>query len=615
MFARQQRLICAVAIALAWLFFFVQAKHTPTLLDDWYQLTWHRHHSLSLASIWEYSHYNYFNFNPRIGDVLLMIINGPRWIHLLLTPLVQMALLPLAFAVVFGRWPRLMLRDFALLGVMQVLIWLVIPIPGIVYFYRPFTTNYLWSFTIMLALFVPYRLELAREPGTARHWLIPLMLPLGWLAGMGNEHTGPTAMVAMACLIVYAWRHARLRPWMIAGAIGLYIGYPMLFFAPGQHLRYAGIATKYTPLFLLKERGLDGCFEILLAFVAESQIAISLVLIAVLVAYRRGSLDFSRTRLWTMLALIFAAGAMVVTLFASPTVGERLFFAPAILFVGALMVVVDWVIAERTARRFVMITCAVLGLYQAGRMVSVLADGYANNEARMAMLRNAPADTVVKVPPYSLWKRSRYWWGDDFQYASLREYIANEVYDLKGIEYDRPLHWSEPTPHDRYVVARTFDPPLPAADDAKLQPRYIPTFWEWALVQLRRSVKLGPIGDVQGHRLVHYTVDMVESPLVDPKHRPIRVFDWTPHKLTFVDGRMFDDPNGEPYVRIWQPSMPTHVEDVFVEACGETQRVQFVPDTFEGIGPMVPITLACRGTYTAVVCEPDQCWLAGRYWR
>ena len=329
MFARQQRLLCAVAVALAWLFFFIQAKHTPTLLDDWYQLTWHRHHPLSLASIWEYSHYNYFNFNPRIGDVLLMIINGPRWIHLVLTPFVQMALLPLAFALVFGRWPRLVLRDFALLGVMQVLIWLVIPIPGIVYFYRPFATNYLWAFTIMLALFVPYRLELAREPGKARHWLIPLMLPLGWLAGMGNEHTGPTAMVAMGCLLYAAWRRARLRPWMIAGAIGLYVGYPMLFFAPGQHLRYAGIATKYTPLFLLKERGLDGCFEILLQFVAESQIAISLVLIAVLVAYRRGSLEFSRTRLWTMLALIVAGGAMVVTLFASPTVGERLFFAPA----------------------------------------------------------------------------------------------------------------------------------------------------------------------------------------------------------------------------------------------------------------------------------------------
>ena len=43
------------------------------------------------------------------------------------------------------------------------MIWLVIPIPGIMYFYRPFATNYLWAFTITLALFVPYRLALAGD--------------------------------------------------------------------------------------------------------------------------------------------------------------------------------------------------------------------------------------------------------------------------------------------------------------------------------------------------------------------------------------------------------------------------------------------------------------------
>jgi hypothetical protein len=277
MTARTERAACLAALALMWLFFFVQALHTPTLLDDWYQLTWHRHHDLSASSIWEYGHYNYFNFNPRIGDVLLMIINGPRWIHLLLTPLVELALLPLAFAVVFGRWPRLTLRDFQLLLIMQLLIWLVIPYPGIIYFYRPFATNYLWSFATMLALFVPFRLELARTADSPpRHWLAPIMLVIGWIAGMGNEHTGPTAMLAMAGFVFVAWRKHRLRSWMIAGAIGLYIGYPMLFFA-----------------------------------------------------------------------LVFAAGGMDVTLFASPTVGERLFFAPAVLFVGALLVIADWLFSDR----------------------------------------------------------------------------------------------------------------------------------------------------------------------------------------------------------------------------------------------------------------------------
>ena len=214
-----------------------------------------------------------------------------------------------------------------------------------------------------------------------------------------------------------------------------------------------------------------------------------------------------------------------------------------------------------------------------------------------------------------MWKRSRYWWGDDFQYASLREYVANEVYDLHGIEYDQPLHWAEPTPHDRFVVTRTFDPPLSPEEDAQLQPRYVPTFWEWTLVQLRRSMKLGPIAFVKGHKLVHYTVDMAGSPFVDPKHRPIHVFDWTPDKLTFIDGRMYDSPNGQPHVRVWQPSVPPHTTEVYVEACGETKQAQTKDDIWEHVGPLNPLTLACRGTFTTFMCEPDQCWFSGRYWR
>lgn len=609
------------AVALMWGFFVLQAVHTPTLLDDWYMLTWHRHHDITPSSIWEYAHYNFFNFNPRIGDVLMLLINGPKWIHLLFSPLVQLALLPLAFAITFARWPRATLRDLQLLLVLQLLIWLVVPDPGVIYFYRPFTTNYLWAFAIMLALFVPYRLALARSDDKPRLWLAPVMLVLGWCAGMGNEHTGPTAMLAMAGFLYYAWRKRRLRLWMVAGALGLFIGYPMLFFAPGQALRYAGMATRNTPMFLIALRGPDGLYEIILEFVAEAQLAIDLVVIAALVAYRqaraRGEAlaGWTRVHLLIVVGLVFAAGGMVATQFASPTVGERLFFAPAVLFIGALLVIVDWLFAERAARRFIVTACGIMFAFYVVQMVAVLADGYRQNQERIAILKAAPPNTVPKVPPYQLWKRSRWWWGDDLQYASLREYVANEVFDLRGIEYDRHLHWVEPTPKDRFVARRTFEPPLSPEQDAKLEPRYVPTFWEWTLVQLRRSLKLGALRDVEGHELVRYVVDMQGSALQDPKRRPIRVFDWTPTKNTYVDGRMFDDPNHQPYVRVWGPSVPANVVDVFVEGCGTTTRVETARDIWDDIGPLIPITLTCRGTYTAFMCQPDLCWLAGRYWR
>src|SRR5262245_53067684 len=210
---RHEHLAFAGGVLVLWLLFLVQAWNAPVLLDDWYQLTWWRHHEFGASAIWQYGHYNYFHFNPRIGDVFLLIINGPRAVHLVVTPLVEIACLWLAFVIAFGRWPRPTLRDLQMLLFVQVMIWLVIPIPGIIYFYRPFATNYLRSFTFMLALFAPYRLAKADDP--PRHWLAPNLFVLGWVAGMGNEHTGPAAMLAIAVFVVVAWRQKRLRPWML----------------------------------------------------------------------------------------------------------------------------------------------------------------------------------------------------------------------------------------------------------------------------------------------------------------------------------------------------------------------------------------------------------------
>src|SRR5215475_6047161 len=288
---RREAVIFACGTAGLWLLFLVQAWNTPVLLDDWYQLTWHRLHAFGPSSLWQYLHYNYFHFNPRIGDVLLLIVNGPRAFHLVLTPLVEVGLLWVGFGVGFGRWPRPTLRDLQVLLFVQVMIWIVVPIPGIIYFYRPFATNYLWGFAITLALFVPYRIALAQSlDARARPWRIPFMLAMGWLSGMCNEHTGPTQMAAMAILVVWLWRTGRLRAWMLAGAAGLYVGYPMLFFAPGQTLRYAGMATRNTPLTMLRERGISGCFDIVLEFIGESQHGIDLlvlVVLAYLIAMRR----------------------------------------------------------------------------------------------------------------------------------------------------------------------------------------------------------------------------------------------------------------------------------------------------------------------------------------
>ncbi|HEU0036496.1 MAG TPA: DUF6056 family protein [Kofleriaceae bacterium] len=612
---------CA-AVAL-WLLFLVQAFLTPVLLDDWYQLTYWRHHDFGLAAIWEYGHYNYFHFNPRIGDVLLAIVNGPRVIHLVVTPLVQLAVLPITFAIAFARWPRATLRDLQLLAFLQLMIWLVIPIPGVIYFYRPFATNYLWAFTITCTLFVPYRLALARpDDARARLWLALVMLCLGWLAGMSNEHTGPTAMVALLIFVYVAYRKRKLRVWMIAGLVGLYIGYPMLFFAPGQAVRYAGLATRDTPLHLLAERGFNGTFEILLEFVSEAQIGLDLFVVAVLVylaAFRRRGEPvpaLPRTTIVTATALILASGAIVVTLFASPTASERLFYASAILLVAALLVFAERLYDEPRTRRFLAWTTAILLGYHAFRFVQTYVNVKAENDERLEILRTTPKGTVAHVPPMDFKRRTRWHWGDDFRYASLREYVGNEVFDLAGIELTDEVRWAQPSPADHYQATRIYDPPLPPDVAAKIAPvAYIPTYWEWAINQLRRLLVTTDLGNYQGHKLVRYVVESQGLPFDDPKHRPLVVVDWTPKGFDFVDGRPYDDSWARPYIRVWDKSVPKHLTDTYVVACGQTRHVELVPDEEEHVGPLVPISLDCRGLHTAILCEPDRCWLAGRYWR
>jgi len=618
---RRERLVFACAAFGLWLLFFVQAWNTPVLLDDWYQLTYWRHHEFGPSAIWEYGHYNYFHFNPRIGDVFLAIVNGPRVVHLILTPLVQVAVLPITFAIAFARWPRPTVRDLQLLLFIQVMIWLVIPVPGIIYFYRPFATNYLWAFTITLALFVPYRLGFASAHDRPRLWAAPLMLVLGWVAGMCNEHTGPTAMVAMAGFLYVAWRRRRLRSWMIAGAVGLYIGYPMLFLAPGQAVRYAGLATRNTPVRLLSERGLDGCFEILLDFVGEARVGILLFVVAALLYVntirRRGEPvpALPRSTVLTAAVLLLASGAIIVTLFASPTASERLFYASAVLLVAALAVFAEQLLAERAVRRFVVGLCLAIFAYHAIRFVQTYAAVKAENDERIALLRATKPGTIARIPSYEYKRRSRWHWGDDFRYASLREYVGHEVFDLGNIELDTYQRSAQPSPPDHYIATRTYDPPLAPEVAAKLAPvAYIPTYWEWSLAQLRRLLVTTDLGNYQGHRLVRYTVSAVDTQFDDPLHRPIIVVDWTPSGFDFVDGRPHDDSWGRAHIRVWKPSLPKRLEASYILGCGKTRRVELVPDE-DGVGPMLPIALECRGIHTAIMCEPDRCWLSGRYWR
>lgn len=615
---RREQLACFTALALLWALFVVIAAWAIPTHDDWYQRGWLRDGGgLSFDLLARELRYNYFHANPRIGDVFLLAVNGSTVIHAVITPLAQLTLLGTAFIAAFGRLPRATYRDLTLLLVLQVVIWLASPLPGVVYFYRPYTTNYLFAFATTLSVFVPYRLAVA-APGDAprRPWLVPVLLVLGVVAGLSNEHTGPTAIAAIVVVIAWAWRQPRLRAarsWMIAGALGLIVGYLMLLYAPGQAERYAGRSARFSALGLIASRGVAGNYDVLANFVGEVQWAVDLVIAAVLWfvidGRRRGdAAGLPRTTAVAVAGLIAAAGSIVVTLFASPVTTERLLFAPAVLLACGLAAVVEHAITARRVRIAVTCACAVLGAYHAVRFVQVYAAARRDGLARLARLAAAAPGTTVVVPPYTT-PRSRWFRGDDFWRAEVREYVAHELYGLADIEIAPRPNWMEASYPGTYTGVRTYEAPQPP-ETARAS-----AFGSTALMRLRQHLALDGWLAQGGHRLASYRIDGVATGFDDPKHRPFHVLEWTPDAITFVNGERYEDEDRQPGFRLWPPALPAGTIDAYVIACGATTPVPLLPELVPPHDLLLPLRFTCRGPYVGAVCTASDCWLAGRYWR
>jgi hypothetical protein len=598
---RAQRSVFALTAFGLWLLFFEQALTSAVLLDDWFQIKYWREHEFGFGALWLLARHNYFHYNPRLGDFILAVIDGSRAIHLVATPLVQLAIPPLVFAIAFARWPRATLRDAQQLIVLQTLIWLVIPFPGVLYFYRPLTTNYVWAFAITLAWIVPYRFAVDRDDASSRLWLAPVMLAVGWLAGMCNEHTGPTAWVVAAGLVYAARRRGPVKPWMIAGLVGLGVGYAMLFFAPGQRERYAGLATRATPLQVLSTRGVAGCFEIVRGFLWEARLGLLLfvaVVAGALVAARtqRMRLVLPRRSLVAIAVVFAAAVSIVATLFVSPIASDRMLHAPGVLVAIALAIGIDALTTATVMRRVAVAACLVLGSYNAIRFIEASSRVSAENTDRLARLAATPPGTVAIVPRYSHAERSRWEYGDDFAEASwLRDYVGGALYDLAGIS----LGPSDSDPKPELIAPR--DELLEGCSTG--ESGHTPTYR-----QLQSSRRSDSMSDLAG---AWSTCDIRDvGSIAKFDRRPVLVILWTPPSYTFVDGAPYDDATGH-YIRVASTTLPDGVFEYYVIGCGERNAV--APVRRDESTLLSVDERYCRGPFTAVVCEPERCWVAGWY--
>jgi len=295
---------------------------------------------------------SYLHGNPRWGQLVLAVMFHAPIAAAVMSALIIVAILLLSMALIRARWPRPNdpADGWLLVQVLAIAI-LTTPQFGAIWFYRPNCTNYVYPLAVQLVWLVPYRFLAARSVASP-WWLAFAMVPLGLLAGAGNEHTGIGLAVAAIALTCIGWSRDRTLPaWSITGVLALAAGYVALLLAPGQHERYGGLANQQGTLERIADRGVIGNLSIIGALVAWLS---PTLVVTLLLAGRR----IARTPPRAIVGFLAIAAVMIATALGAPKVPLRLLAAPATMVALALGVFLVELATDRAkARRLRRLRC------------------------------------------------------------------------------------------------------------------------------------------------------------------------------------------------------------------------------------------------------------------
>lgn len=215
---------------------------TPLFADDFsYSVSFATKKPLaSVYDLYQSQYLHYFTTNGRIpihamaqvllwiGKPVLNVINGAVFA---------------AFCLLIcyhGLGAMKKIRGYHLLVVFGAL-WFLTPHFGGSYLWVMGAANYLYSPTLILCFFIPYRR--AMRDGAVEKSRHPLLLAvgnamLGVLAGWSNENTSLALIVMVAAVIaIHIVAKKKVNPWMWTGLAGNIIGCGILFLSPAQAKR------------------------------------------------------------------------------------------------------------------------------------------------------------------------------------------------------------------------------------------------------------------------------------------------------------------------------------------------------------------------------------------
>jgi hypothetical protein len=445
--------------------------HEPFVFDAWNIANDTGAEPASVKRFFAFWHQQYTSSNPRIGQPMAYLAYKIVGVAELGTPLAFFGILIAGFGFGTGRLPKLSNnRDLATLAIGIGCMWFVAPNFPAYLFCRAYATNYMWLAAIQLWFLIPLRLMDARKPTTVSPGKLVAYFLLGVVAGMGNEHVGPTMIALVIGYGAWIWRKHRTRPPLLwVGAAGLVVGYALIFFAPGQGSRYTGFTERTTITQQILSRGLRGNAEIFgdLVTAAGPLLALIVCVIGIGIAGERHAdtelsaiRDRQRRAMVMLLIAVIAASLITATVFASPLLGPRFYFhAMLIVLAGTLGVIVAFLGRARSFAPFVIVAVLTSG-FAAARTMPMFRRLAAASQDRLAQLAATPVGSDGTA---TAWEQvNEGWWflGDDLRddkkqdlvarYFGLRKlvYRGNDASNLLGVtdakvtlhyEFDSPL--------------------------------------------------------------------------------------------------------------------------------------------------------------------------------
>lgn len=224
-------------ISFIFLYFLFLNMEAPPQGDDWNYILSTRDSTLNSIDV-------FLHWNSRLGELLYssFLSQIPDLMFNLLNAIVASAFIVLFFYIVFLKFPNNLL-DFSVVALLLLLLLLLMSFEE-VFLWGSGSLNYLWGFCLAILFLIPYR---KNAMGGGSIVFSIFMIVCGFILGMWHEGTSSLILASLVVYFIFLKFVSKksLPLWFYCGIIGLFIGFCILFFSPGQNSRILIEASKY----------------------------------------------------------------------------------------------------------------------------------------------------------------------------------------------------------------------------------------------------------------------------------------------------------------------------------------------------------------------------------